>query len=449
MIKFRCTECDRKIGVPDEHGGKRCKCPGCGTAQRIPQPEADPIKQSDGDGDDDWMGKLAALGDLESPSPTEDQHLQELPGEAPAMPRGAPAGRDTAEDAAHLLDQPAVKFGALGAVVVITLLALLLGNTVTAMFFVFVALAVINGYWFGASKVAAIFGGLIAAALLAAPLGQALEGVVGGVLGTSGLTNRLVSIVLIGLIIIAVVTAALQVVIKKWMEDRPDLKPLDRPIGAGLGLFEGVLLGFLVIWSLLSLEPVAATGVEASKSSPDAAPNPAAEKVVAVAESARESFIGRLADTINPMKNMRVLTLFQKVLVVLNNPMARDAFVKHEAIVGIRERPTVKKAMKMLEEDEQVMAMIQSKDGISGGDLRKILDSDVVLKIVDGTDIIAELGPMTDEIEKAIEHAYAQADQPVPQAENAQPKPGEPDFFPDAGQQPPADSNPSSDTPGD
>jgi hypothetical protein len=417
VIKFRCTACTQKIGVPDQFAGKRCKCPHCGQPNRIPKPES---------GGDDLLSRLSALGDAESSAP---QPVPDLPG-ATISGVGAAAASGEAP-AANLFDQPAIRWGALGGIAALVLLALLLGNLVTAMFFIFVALAAVNGYWFGASKVAAVFGGLIAAAILAAPLGRGIEGMFTGVLGTTGLTNRMISIVITGLIVIAAVTAGLQVVIKKWMAARPHLRPYDRPLGACLGVFEGTLLGFLMIWSLLSLEPVAATGVAAAHSSPDAVPNPAAERVVAVAESARESFIGRIADAVNPMKNMRLMTLFQRVLVVLNDPKARDAFVKHEAIVGIQERPSVKQAMEMLKQDPAVMEIIKNQQGITGEDLRRILDSPTVLKIVDETPLITDVGPMTDQIEKAINFAYEHAgkksaDAPAPEPA---PEPGEPGFF--------------------
>lgn len=39
MIKFHCARCGQKIGVPDEHGGKRINCPNCGAAVPIPRGE--------------------------------------------------------------------------------------------------------------------------------------------------------------------------------------------------------------------------------------------------------------------------------------------------------------------------------------------------------------------------------------------------------------------------
>jgi hypothetical protein len=37
MLKFRCRECDQKIGVPEEWAGKKVRCPRCANAVPVPQ----------------------------------------------------------------------------------------------------------------------------------------------------------------------------------------------------------------------------------------------------------------------------------------------------------------------------------------------------------------------------------------------------------------------------
>ena len=39
VIKFHCTACSKKIGVPAEFAGRLVKCPGCAQPARVPQPE--------------------------------------------------------------------------------------------------------------------------------------------------------------------------------------------------------------------------------------------------------------------------------------------------------------------------------------------------------------------------------------------------------------------------
>lgn len=41
MIKFRCSRCTQKIGVPEQHVGKKVKCPTCSTANVVPDLEVE------------------------------------------------------------------------------------------------------------------------------------------------------------------------------------------------------------------------------------------------------------------------------------------------------------------------------------------------------------------------------------------------------------------------
>lgn len=296
----------------------------------------------------------------------------------------------------------------LGALIIAILLAAALGDLITLIFVALLAAAIVNGYWLGASKITAVLGGLFAAALLAVPLGRMLEGVIGGVTGATGLTNRLLSIVILAAVVVLAVTAVVQFVLRRWLITRPQIRIYDRPLGAALGFLEGALLGLVLIWAVLAMEPVASTGVSAARSNPEAAPNPLAERIVKVSESARGSAVGRVAETVNPLRDLHLLTLFQKVLVVLNDPVAREAFVSHDAVTRLRSRDSVRQAIDMLRDDPEIMAIVEREQGIRGSDLRRIMDSERILTIFDETTVVAELKPMADEIEAAVDAAYAE-----------------------------------------
>ncbi len=36
MVRFNCTSCNKKLVVPDEHIGKKGKCPSCGQTNVVP-----------------------------------------------------------------------------------------------------------------------------------------------------------------------------------------------------------------------------------------------------------------------------------------------------------------------------------------------------------------------------------------------------------------------------
>ncbi len=286
---------------------------------------------------------------------------------------------------------------------VISLAMIVFGDLVTVLFCLFIALAVINGYWIGAAKIGALFGGLLAGALLAVPLGKALEGVSEAVFHTTGTTNRMTSIALCALAIVIAVTIILQVVIGRWQKSKPQWKRYDRLVGAGLGLLEGTLLGMLVLWAVLSLEPIAATSLAQTQSDGAAGSNVISRQIVAIAQTARGSTVGRLADAVNPLDEMRLLSLLSKGLIVLSDPGAHQAFINHPAIQEIQERPSFKQAVQMLADDEKISGLLE--EGSIGENLHAILASPTLLAIFDQTDIVADLSPIADEIERAIDEA--------------------------------------------
>jgi len=45
MIQFKCPACGKKLAVPEEHAGRKARCPGCKQTLTIPAPAAEPPKQ--------------------------------------------------------------------------------------------------------------------------------------------------------------------------------------------------------------------------------------------------------------------------------------------------------------------------------------------------------------------------------------------------------------------
>ena len=70
MIKFRCVNCNKRVGARDEQAGKSLKCPGCGQATTVPHAE--------------YELRMEDLEPLERPTP---RTLREA--ESPTTPTGA------------------------------------------------------------------------------------------------------------------------------------------------------------------------------------------------------------------------------------------------------------------------------------------------------------------------------------------------------------------------
>ncbi|OPZ98637.1 MAG: hypothetical protein BWY71_01210 [Planctomycetes bacterium ADurb.Bin412] len=78
MIKFHCSICDKKLGVPDEYGGKKVKCPRCGNPIAVPQPQEEAVEYRLSEEKSIWTDDLlntgpeSASGDSEEGSENTD-----------------------------------------------------------------------------------------------------------------------------------------------------------------------------------------------------------------------------------------------------------------------------------------------------------------------------------------------------------------------------------------
>ncbi len=402
-MKFRCEQCKSLIAVDNPPAGAAVRCRRCGHVAALPQ-DADDGTVATAEPDD----ALAELAALESAPMTPAEMAQiDRPSDASKTPvSDKPLSVEVDRD----LHRKFVRYGfAAGVLAVVA--AWVFGNLVTFLFVAFVAFATLNGYWLGASKAGAAVCGMLVAALLAVPMGKALEGLFGSMFGTTGLTNRLISIAIMAVVLTAAAAVALKIVIGRVFKDRPSWGRYDRYVGSGLGLVEGAMLGLMVIWAVLAVQPMAAS----SKAATGDQPNTGADQVLAMGDAIRDSNIGRLADAVNPLSEMRLIALLQDALRVLNDPVARSRFVEHPAMKSIGDRPAVKEAMDMFKADPQINAVIDSAGSITREQIRAILDSPTLLKVLDETDIVDVMMPMADDLEKAIKESLG--DEPTPPEE--------------------------------
>ena len=137
--------------------------------------------------------------------------------------------------------------------------------------------------------------------------------------------------------------------------------------------------------------------------------NPTADLIVALAKDSHDSIVGQVAGAVNPLDHLQLLTLIHKFLVILNDPVARNAFVSHPSIQGITTYESVQQAMKMMQSDPQLGPIIES-GSLSRADVYTIMSNQTILKILDETSLLDDLTPLAHEIEGAIDAALPTVD---------------------------------------
>lgn len=301
--------------------------------------------------------------------------------------------------------QARLRSGLMIGVAVVALACILLGSLPIKIVVLVLALCIIQGLWRGAAELIGIVAGMIVGMLLCRPIGRMLEPALASITRTSGLSARLLSVALAAVAISALVAVVIGVISKRFLKKQPQLVGADKFAGGGIGLVEGCFLGLIVLWVPLAMEPVARGQI--GQSDPEAegrATNPVAEAVVNFAEQVKESSLGGVAESTNPMEGAKIFALTGDFALVMRHRRAREHFVNSDAMRKIRETPSVREAIATLEQDPELGAMIRA--GNYGPEfVRGVLTSRSLVEALDGTTIVRDLTPIVGEIEKALQEA--------------------------------------------
>lgn len=308
----------------------------------------------------------------------------------------------------------------------LSLLVALLGGPVTAIVAILIAACILQGLWRGASEILGVLVGMFVAALLCQPIGRACEGAVASIAGTSGLANRFISIAVAAVVIAATVSAVASFALKRlWKSRQHAWMKWDHLLGGGVGLVEGAMLSFVVLWAPLTLEPIASA--QATLQTVDATAEPSvARRVADWAGAVRASPLGGLASATNPASSSPMVQLLEDFVFVARDPEAMEHFLNSEPIQRLRNLPSVGDAIRRLEADPQLTGLItgaspspsnastaaQRDDAnasppITADTIRAILASNTLLTVLDETTILHDLTPLAPDIGTALREAKA------------------------------------------
>lgn len=312
----------------------------------------------------------------------------------------------------------------------VALLAAIFGGPVTAIVSILLAACILQGLWRGASQILGVLVGMLVAAALCQPLGRACEGLIASIAGTTGLTNRFVSVGVAALVLAAIVAAGASWGLKQlWKSRQHAWMKWDHLLGGGVGLVEGVVLSLVVLWTPIMLEPIASAQASLAPQTIDASRPALARRVADWAAAVRASPLGGLAAATNPAASSPTLQLLEDFIAVARDPEAMERFLNSEPLQRLKNTPSVGEAVRRLEADPELEALLTgsppngtpdaaatqhttSDDAtpgppITGETIRAILSSNTLLKVLDETTVVEDLAPMTGDIGNALREAKA------------------------------------------
>jgi len=266
----------------------------------------------------------------------------------------------------------------------------------------------------GAAEIAGLVVGLVLAMLLAASLGRMFEGPIAGLTCTRGLLGRLISMIVCGLIVTMLAWGIGALFAQRVLRERPHWRTADKLAGGGLGAFEGILLSLIVLWVPVAMRPIAAMRASADREaayaeglSPEQAEArvlPLAKRVLSFADDVGQSALGSAATQASPLSNWPVLDLAEDFIVITRDPKARDELAKSQAWQDFMNLPSMQQARTMVEQDPSMQEILK-QEGITIGGMRKLLESDTTLRVLDETSLASDLESMKEKVEAAVREA--------------------------------------------
>ena len=302
-----------------------------------------------------------------------------------------------------------IKLTILGVAVALMLLALLVASLPIKVLVLVMGLCTLQGLWRGAIELAGLVLGMIIAVILARPLGLVLEGVTASLFGASGLVNRGLAMGVAALLVTAIITILFAFTAGRALKKKRVLARWDKLAGAGIGFVEGSVLGLVVLWVPLALEPVAAAQLAAREADPTMPKNPTAERMVSFAKQVRTSALGSVAEATNPAAGADILSLANEAAAISRNPERFEHLREHDAVRRLQALDSFNQALDMLNTDPE-LAQLFDEGNVDATVIHEIMRSDTMLRIMDETSLIDDVRPLIGEIREAVREAAAQGD---------------------------------------
>jgi hypothetical protein len=185
--------------------------------------------------------------------------------------------------------------------------------------------------------------------------------------------------------------------------------------------FEGLLLAVCLVWIPTAIRPVAAMRAAAEQDEriydamaagtykygdpvPPAESKSLADWLLARANDVDNSAVGSTVNAANPMSSSQILDVAEDYLAVLRDEDATNALQASDVWKEMLAMPSVAQARGVVEADPSLQQVFE-QEGFNISALRALLDSPTVLKVMDETDIRAELEPLAPRLIASIKQA--------------------------------------------
>ena len=264
---------------------------------------------------------------------------------------------------------------------------------------IIVAAGCISGFKVGAARTLATVAGIIAAVWFTPQFSGDLEPKLTEWISTTGLTNRLLSIGLIGGLIILVTVLVVGLISGSIFKRSRGLNSLNRWTGflmggaeAAVGLFV-LLSGLIIVQPMLPVSSVTEAPIEHAITT----------NVAKVVEQTEQSYIAPYIEKYNPFVKYPQLNRFaevQSTVAVLQDPVAVKKIIYDPRIKALQEDPAMQEAIDKLKKDKTINKILRSGGPTDAAKVMQIMNSPVLLDLLDQPGFVEEASRVIEDMKQ-------------------------------------------------
>lgn len=257
------------------------------------------------------------------------------------------------------------------------------GDYITGSILAVSGIAAFAGFRAGALGIFILLMGASIALWVAPTIGVTHEATFAEFFGTTGLTNRLASIVAVAIGIV-VLSAVVSKLISRRLIHRPRLDATNRWIGFALGGVEGAAMMVLLLGGVLMIEP------RERERAPLRDPNDGRGQMISkfilkTSERVRQSSLGPAIIAYNPFETIPQLNKFEEIqdtVQVLKDPEKIQRMMYHPSIRQLQRSPEVQSVVDELWSDPEFNEILRSRQ-IDAAAAMKLMNHPAVLRLLD------------------------------------------------------------------
>ena len=270
---------------------------------------------------------------------------------------------------------------------------------VCAGLLVIVSVGCLSGFKVGAVRTLATVAGIMAAVWFTPQFSGDLEPKLTEWISTTGLTNRLLSIGLIGISIVLVTVLLAGFISNGIFKRRPGLNSLNRWTGFLMGGAEAGVGFFVLLSGLVVVQPM----LPASSYSEAPVQHAITTSVANLIAHTETSYIGPVVEKYNPFVKYPQLNCFaevQNTVAVLQDPVAVKKIIYDPRIKALQEDPSMQEAIEMLKHDKTINSILKSGGPDDMEKVMAIMNSPVVLHLLDQPGFLDEASQVIAEMKQ-------------------------------------------------